>query len=292
MFEKLEACPVCSHTSFSNHIICDDHSVSGESFALVKCRKCSLLFTNPRPSAEFLDKYYESDDYISHTNTSNSLLHIGYKVARWYMLHKKERLIRTLNQGKGQLLDFGCGTGHFLKHCKQKGWIVSGIEPNHKANVMASKLLNQPIHQTIKDSKTKFDLVTAWHVLEHVPDPMKTIKALRKRLTDNGHLVIAVPNHLSFDAMHYKDKWAGFDVPRHLFHFNQESFQYMAKRRKLKIVNTLPLPLDAYYVSWLSEKYSSPSPSLKTAINIARTSNKKAKESGEYSSLIYILRKQ
>jgi 2-polyprenyl-3-methyl-5-hydroxy-6-metoxy-1,4-benzoquinol methylase len=291
MFEKLEACPVCSHTSFSNHLICEDHAVSEESFALVKCRKCSLLFTNPRPAEDSIDKYYQSDQYISHSDRTRSLLEWTYQIARFYTLRKKHKLIRKYHGGKGSILDYGCGTGHFLHHCKRKGWLVTGIEPNEKANTIAAKKLNQPILHSPKDIKQKYDIITAWHVLEHVPDPMKTLKLLRKRLNPGGYIFLAVPNHLSYDAIYYGKYWAGYDVPRHLYHFNQPVMEFIAKKRKMKLQTVLHMPWDSYYVSWLSETYQNQNPSLRTAWQVARKSNEKARDSGQYSSLLYIMKK-
>lgn len=292
MYEKLEECPICKFTQQENFLICNDHSVTKESFALVHCPKCTLVYTSPRPTIEHIERYYQSESYISHTNEGNNLVNILYKVARKYALAWKYRLVKKqLGSPTGSLLDYGCGTGEFLQSMANKTWEVKGIEPNEKAR-------NQAINKGLeiqpslnKENKEFFDIITAWHVIEHVHDLKETISKLRKRLTPDGKLIIAVPNYNSQDSKRYKEFWAAFDVPRHLYHFSQESIKEMAHATKLHISDTIGMPLDAYYVSMLSEKYSqSKSPMIRGLLQ-GYNSNKSAKLSGEYSSLIYVLSK-
>lgn len=292
MYEKLEQCPSCGHPKFHNYLICNDHSVSGESFALVRCDNCQLVFTNPRPSPSELPKYYESSAYISHTDTSDSLLHFVYRLVRKYTISKKVILVRKL-RSPGTILDLGCGTGDFLKACRKSGWTVKGIEPNEQARTIASNKNQISIEQDILDlkKKEKFDVITAWHVLEHVVDLKETLKQLKKRLEKGGFLIIAVPNIDSHDFMHYKEYWAGLDVPRHLYHFSPKSFLTLAKKMKLNLVDTKPMKFDAFYVSLLSERYKSGKMNPISAFLQGYQSNKAAKSTGNYSSLIYILTK-
>lgn len=290
MFEKLEACPSCGHPKLENHIICTDHSVSGESFALVKCAKCELVFTNPRPNRKNLPSYYKSEDYISHTNQANSLINWAYKIVRSVTLRNKFHLINEKIQ-TGKLLDFGCGTGHFINYCERHSWNATGLEPDDSARAITQTNLKGTVYKELEEIKDSFDIITAWHVIEHVPHLNETIKQLSKRLNKNGFLFIAVPNCNSYDAVHYKENWAGYDVPRHLYHFTQTSFKSTIGKLKLKLVETLPMKFDAYYVSLLSEKYATGKSSFLKAFQIGRQSNKVAKQNLEYSSLIYVLSK-
>jgi SAM-dependent methyltransferase len=289
MYERLELCPSCHHTKFHNHLIVSDHFLSGESFALMQCDQCKLIFTNPRPIESESVKYYMSDEYISHSNKSNSPVNFLYKLARIYTIQVKLNLIRKYHPN-GSLLDFGCGTGFFLTK-SQRFFDVQGIEPSINARNIAPG--NLTIHSSLSDlrKKHKFNVITLWHVLEHIYDLRDTIKALKKHLHKAGTLIIAVPNHLSYDAATYKEFWAAYDVPRHLYHFDQQSMEVLLRKNKLQIVETVPMKLDSFYVSMLSERYKqSPNPLFNGLKNGFR-SNQKARITGEYSSLIFVCKK-
>lgn len=290
MYEKLEQCPTCKNKQFNNYMICDDHSVTGESFALVRCRNCQLVFTNPRPEESNLSKYYKSDAYISHTDQANSIINLIYKVIRKYTLSKKVSLVTKLNSRKGSLLDFGCGTGDFVKVASKSGWQAFGYEPDYDARKLASDKNPSAIIESIKQIPEELDIITAWHVVEHISDLKNTLSTLSKKLKVGGHLIIAVPNHQSFDANSYGEKWAAYDVPRHLYHFDSNSMKFLVKKLKLSLTDIQPMKFDSYYVSMLSEKYKK-NGSLINAIKIGYQSNRKAKTTKEYSSLIYIIKK-
>ena len=289
MYEKLEACPTCKNTQFSNYLICTDHCVSEESFALIKCSKCELVFTNPRPTEDKLPGYYQSEEYISHTNKATSPINLIYKIVRNYTLKQKLKLLNSLSD-KGTILDYGCGTGNFLHTCKQSGWNTYGYEPDTKAKSLAIENDIQIVN-SLKEIHQEIDVISAWHVIEHVNKLRETLKKLRSLLKKGGFMIIAVPNIQSLDAKHYREYWAAYDVPRHLYHFSQQSFGKLIAKSKLSLVDTLPMKFDAYYVSMLSERYKTGKNNYLKAIDIARRSNTEAIKTGEYSSLIYILQK-
>jgi len=271
-------------------MICKDYTVSQESFAIVKCSKCDFKFTNPRPEEGNLDKYYESEDYVSHANKGNSLINIAYKTARYFTLRNKVKFIEQLHE-KGNLLDYGCGTGAFLLHAKKQGWNVLGVEPSDSARENIEKKFQPFVFGDLKEIKLKkhFHVITLWHVLEHVSTLTETLKKLKKLLAPGGKIVIAVPNCQSFDAGYYREYWAGYDVPRHLYHFTQATMKVLLTSRKLKLVETHPMKLDAYYVSLLSEKYKTGSSKYINAIKVGYKSNKEAKQNNNnYSSMIYV----
>jgi len=291
MYERLEECPACKHTQFTNFLICEDHSVSHESFALVKCTKCELTFTNPRPTEETIGKYYKDANYISHTNKANNLTNLLYKIVRNITLHQKRTLIKKLSSGH-RLLDFGCGAGSFLEYMNDSGFETIGYEPSSDANnqdVKSSITIHSNINHLKKENK--FDIITAWHVLEHVHQQEETVKTLRSLLKENGVLIIAVPNLNSYDAQYYKSYWAAYDVPRHLYHFSQTSIEHLFHKRRMKLQSIHPMPFDSFYVSLLSEKYKNKQSNLISAFKIGLQSNRKAKSNQEYSSLIYIFKK-
>lgn len=287
----LNHCPLCNSGQFNLYKRCQDFTVSKETFSIVSCTNCGFRFTNPRPVEEDLSTYYESDDYISHTNKGNNLLNNLYKLARVYTMEQKSKLLRKWSP-KGKLLDIGCGTGDFLLYNKQLGWSVSGVEVNTKAREQAEGQLKQAVYTSLQEvPQTKFQAITLWHVLEHVSDLEKTCEQIIHLLDTKGTLVVAVPNSESYDATYFQEYWAAYDVPRHLYHFTQETMERLWKKFGLRIKAVLPMKLDAYYVSMLSEKYKTGSTNMAKASWIGLQSNLKARKETNYSSLIYIISK-
>lgn len=273
-------------------LTCVDHTVSRETFSIFIDEKAELLVTTPRPHNADLGKYYESEDYISHSNTNNSLFNKVYLIVRNYAIKKKIKLLKSFHPKGKDLLDLGTGTGDFLAACKNNGWAIHGVEPNIKANKIAEGKTGIKINGDINEIlNKKFDLITMWHVLEHVPDLNFYISNLKTLLKANGTLVIAVPNYKSFDALYYKENWAAYDVPRHLWHFSQKAMKSLFKQKGMKVINVLPMKFDAFYVSLLSEKYQTGRLNLLKAFYIGLKSNYKAKSTGEFSSLIYVIKK-
>ncbi len=288
---KLNHCPLCNSGQFNLYKRCIDYTVSKETFSIVSCNTCGLKFTNPRPPEEELYKYYESDDYISHTNKANNLLNNLYKLARVYTMQQKSTLLRKWSL-KGKLLDIGCGTGDFLSHNKQLGWSVSGVEVNDKARKQAEAQLQQNVFASLQEvPENKFEAITMWHVLEHVGELEKTCQQIVDLLHTKGTLVVAVPNCEAYDAKYYGEQWAAYDVPRHLYHFTTQTMEKLWSKFGMRIKAVLPMKLDAYYVSMLSEKYKSGSTNMAKASWVGLQSNLKARKDNNYSSLIYIISK-
>jgi 2-polyprenyl-3-methyl-5-hydroxy-6-metoxy-1,4-benzoquinol methylase len=292
MYEKISTCPVCKNGHIRNHTIITDHSISKESFAINSCNECDLLFTNPRPDQDNIWKFYDDSQYISHTNKTQTLKDIIYKLVRLYTTNQKINLIHKYSH-KPTIIDYGCGSGYFLKQVLKNNNNAKGIEPAKSKTIPKTSLIYNYVYESIEEinKNEKVDIITAWHVVEHIHELTQTLKQLKKRLNKKGYLIIAVPNHLSFDAKYYKEQWAGYDVPRHLYHFSQKCIHRLAKEIKMKVMAIHPMYFDAYYVSMLSEQYRHSSHSFLKGLKIGYQSNKKAKQNGEYSSLIYVLRK-
>lgn len=320
-----------------------DYSVSKENFELLLDDRVDLLITNPRPKQEDLGKYYQSDNYISHTDSKKSITDVAYNLVKKYALNKKLELLNSFPVEERKILDIGCGTGDFLQTCQQAGWKVAGIEPSelarkkafkklekdtyiytnihaffdddfakqekdldYKQSYKQTKLYHHSEHETknieeevlkfheqeapVENNPYQFDVVTMWHALEHVHDLDMYIYRLKQLLKPNGTLVIAVPNYKSYDADFYKEFWAAYDVPRHLWHFSQTSIHRLFGTEFLKVVKTIPMKFDAFYVSLLSEEYKTGKKNYIKAILNGFKSNKSAKRTGEYSSLIYVLK--
>ena len=270
-----------------------DHSVSGEEFNLLYNDELDLLETHPRPSEAKLAQYYKSEEYISHTDAKRNTFEKVYQYVRSISIKRKIKLINSFLLESKLLLDIGCGTGDFINAAQQDQWTVQGIEPNDKARAIANEKTRNKVF-TIDQLKLfeaeSFDVITLWHVLEHVSDLDDLIFSIKRLLKTNGKIIIAVPNYKCFDAKYYKDYWAAFDAPRHLWHFSRTAIKTIFSEKDLEVEKILPLKFDAYYVSLLSEKYKFGWMNIFSAFFIASRSNLKASRSGEYSSLIYVLK--
>lgn len=271
------------------YITCKDFTVSGEKYQVKYNKEFDMLVTTPVPKS--LAEYYESEDYISHTDAKKSLFDKAYQFVKNITLKRKLKLINSFNTESKTILDVGAGTGDFLKVCATNNWKVTGTEPNLEAREIASKKGVVLFEELSKIENKKFDVITLWHVLEHVENLEEYIVELNALLKDNGRLIIAVPNFKSADAKYYKNFWAAFDVPRHLWHFCQNSIHKLFGLVNMKVEKVLPMKFDAFYVSLLSEKYKRGKMKLLSAFYRGFLSNWKAKSTSEYSSLIYVLKK-
>ena len=267
-----------------------DHLVSNEEFTLDFDAEKEMLLTKPQPETSKLSQYYESDQYISHTDNKKGLVPFLYHVVKKRSLKKKLGLINSLKKNAKSILDIGAGTGAFLSFIKSDFRYVIGIEPNQKARELAQEK-GISLEQDLKDVRGKlFDVITMWHVLEHVPNLEETIRDVEALLKPNGILIIAVPNFYSFDAAYYKNFWAAFDVPRHLWHFSKASMNKLFSD-KLSLLKISPMVFDSFYVSMLSEKNKSGKLNLLKAFFVGLRSNIYALFTKEYSSLIYCYQK-
>jgi len=266
-----------------------DYAVTGEEFELLYDESLKMLVTRPQPLD--LDRYYMSENYISHTDSSRSLFDKIYHVVKKYSLSKKVRLINQYSSDGKTLLDVGAGTGDFLLTAKRKDWNVQGVEPNEDAKLRAHEKGIDLCASIGTLTDTKYDVITLWHVLEHIPNLNDEIKKLVALLNEKGTLVVAVPNFKSYDAQHYKNFWAAYDVPRHLWHFSKEAIEKLFSAHGMKVINIKPMVFDSFYVSMLSEKYKTGSQNYLRAFVIGFLSNVKAWGSKEYSSHIYILKR-
>ena len=253
----LDSCPICLSSDLQKKFNCTDHSTSKEKFTIVSCETCDFKFTNPRPKDKSLGSYYKSDKYISHTNNKKGLFNWMYHTVRKYSITTKLNLLKKISKNKNHL-DIGCGTGEFLNACKNSGFKTEGIEPSKLAREQAINNYNLSVtHNTELDQfkSSQFDTISMWHVLEHIPELNKTIREFNRILNKNGKVIIAVPNHNSWDAKYYKEYWAGWDTPIHLWHFSKLSIEKLFKIHDFKLIEKKPMLFDSYYVSLLSEEF-------------------------------------
>lgn len=287
---ELRACPICGSKNLHPRISLTDYSISHEKFNLVTCGDCSFVMTNPRPANHNLAKYYESDAYISHSATRKGIINKLYHRVQKFNLSLKYKAISKFVP-RGTWMDYGAGNGAFLSFLKEKSISVVGFEPDEEARAVGAKK-----GVTIFDSESYFEsdkeyaAITMWHVLEHVADLNEILEAHFKHLQTDGILTVAVPNHLSYDARYYKNFWAAYDVPRHLWHFSEKNIKTLISKKGFEHIKTTPMLFDSYYVSMLSEKYKKGS--ILRGAMLGLLSNFYARVSGyPFSSQIYIFRK-
>ena len=286
-------CPVCNslHSRFVLKV--KDHSISGDFFDIFECPQCSLRFTHNAPAGDQIGPYYQSEDYISHTNTRKGLVNNLYHIVRNRTLASKFHLIkRSTGLKKGLHLDIGAGTGAFVRYMNQHGWESEGIEPDDTARRRAQEhhqtsLMSIEVFESLKPAR--YDAISLWHVLEHVHDLYPYLHRIRDLLKPGGCVFIAVPNYTSYDATKYGAAWAAYDVPRHLYHFSPASMQWLLKAAAFRLKEEVPMWFDSYYISLLSEKYGGASGSLIKGFFTGAVSNVKALGDKEKcSSLIYV----
>lgn len=295
--ETISNCPICNQTEFTEFIQCLDYTVSRETFKIVQCDTCSFKFTSPRPDLNEIGRYYESENYISHSNSRKGLFNMAYQIVRSRALKNKLKLINSFTTNKKNLLDIGCGTGEFLLTAKNAGWNTLGLEPSENARKYATDINKLNVLDIVRLSEIEsqsYDVITMWHVLEHIPNLREFTPQLKRILKDNGTLLIAVPNSNSFESKIYGASWAAYDVPRHLNHFTKETMFKILTISELGLKKVIPMPFDAYYISMLSEKYTG-SGLIKMAlngfINGFKSNMNSKRDLGLASSLIYVVTK-
>lgn len=285
-----DRCPWCESENAQLHIELKDLFLTQEHFKIRECKECGLLFTTPRPNKNEIGRYYKSEEYYSHQENKKGFIPKVYEKVKSINLKNKYKMT-TEGKVKGNALDIGCGVGDFLHTMEQHDWECTGVEPSEEAKAIAKKRIKAQVLSSEEQNNlpdNSFDIITMWHVLEHVDALRWQIQQLYRLCKPGGRIVIALPNYKSYDGQYYKAEWAAYDVPRHLNHFNKETLIKIFAENQLKHVKTEKLVWDAYYISYMSEKYRKHNlPLLRGAIR-GLISNCKARKSGEWSSLVYV----
>jgi SAM-dependent methyltransferase len=254
----IQSCPLCESKELKQAMACVDSFVSGEEFSLYTCEYCKFLFTQNFPDEEAMDRYYEAPDYVSHSDTHKGLMNQLYHVVRRMMLRRKvRRVIRESHRKEGRLLDYGAGTGYFAAAMQRKGWSVEAMEKSERARSFAQAhfgLECLPPEKLADCAPEQYDVITLWHVMEHIEKVNEAWATFHRLLKADGILVAAVPNGDSYDAQKYGKAWAAYDVPRHLWHFTPDTMRLFGAKHDFVLAGSYPMPFDAFYISMLSEK--------------------------------------
>ena len=289
-------CPVCAADKIAPQLTAKDYTVSQQQFSIWHCNNCTVRFTQDVPEQNAIGAFYQSDNYISHSDTKKGIVNSLYHLVRSRTLNAKRKLIiDKVGMMKGEILDIGCGTGAFLNTMKTAGWGITGLEPDDTAIKKAAELYNiqaQLPEKLFELKPSTYHAITMWHVLEHVHELHAYIKQLHNLLTPQGKIFIAVPNYTSYDAGLYNEHWAAYDVPRHLYHFSPQSMQHLLAQYSLTLTAIKPMWYDSFYVSMLSEKYKNGKGNIIKAFWNGLVSNLKAMgDKKKCSSVIYIISK-
>lgn len=296
-FIKRSSCPSCGSIKIGEVLLCKDYTVTDQFFEIWHCENCGLRFTQNVPDQKAIASYYKSETYISHSDTGQGLINKLYKIARNYTLTWKMKLVNRFSiKEPGCLLDIGAGTGAFFKRAAEGGWMVTGLEPDEGARDICKQ--KYQIQLDLPDTlfhlpAQKFNVVTMWHVLEHVHQLHEYIDQVKRIMKDNAVALVALPNYTSQDAHHYKEYWAAYDVPRHLYHFSPAAIKILFEKHGMKVDSIIPMWLDALYISLLSEEYKKEKSDFIAAASNGLRSNWNAyRRKEECSSLVYIIRKK
>lgn len=292
-----DRCPICGCEELTPVLKCKDHFATKEVFTICECKICKFRLTQDFPSENEIGKYYDVPEYVSHSDTNKGIINSLYHIARKIAIRSKAKIVKEYsNPEKGMLLDVGAGTGYFLNKMKEEHWVVTGIEKAESARKHANSKFGLHLQESeyLYEIKPKSkDVITMWHVLEHLEHLDKVMSHCHSILKDDGTFIIAVPNKDSFDAQSYQAEWAAYDVPRHLWHFSPDCFERLANKHDFELVAIKPMYFDAFYISMLSEKNRGTFAAslvglLKGEIFFLQTLNNKSRS----SSVIYILKKK
>ena len=288
--ENIQNCPVCGSPHSSLKFKAKDYTVSNEMFHIVTCDSCCLIYTNPRPAAHEAGPYYHASAYISHSDTNEGIVNKLYHAVRKFTLQSKTNWIESEKKGTKELLDVGCGNGHFLAAAKEKGWNINGVELDPETAARAANLTGLTIAASLKeiDPAKEFQVITLWHVLEHVYELDEYFQFFKSRLAKDGKLLFALPNPASFDATYFKQYWAAYDVPRHIYHFTPATIAALAEKYGFKLKSSRGLIFDSFYISLLSNEYKTGNKRLLHSFCIGLLSNLRAMlGKPNYSSNLY-----
>jgi SAM-dependent methyltransferase len=238
---ELISCKLCGSNEYRTKLVGRDLSLHLEgTFDIVECVECGLVYLNPRPTRQEVEALYPFESYDQYIP---ALAEVGswFRRLDWgYGLSKRARKVARWKKA-GRLLDVGCATGSFLESMQRHGdWQVCGVELNPHAVQYVREHLGIPVHQGMLEEvglpDDSFDVVTMWHVLEHVFDPVSTLHEVARILKPGGIFLYHVPQLDSFDARLFGGYWIGYEIPRHTFIWSQKTLKKLMALTGFRIV--------------------------------------------------------
>jgi len=271
-------CYICKTSNYKPYVTIKD-ILNINSFTIAQC-DCGFCFVNPRPSEKELKKYYHTDDYLPHSK-GKGVLFLLYRIVQKISFYNKFLLLRNLKE-KITHLDYGGGDGRFSNYVNSKENATSSFyDPYYKNSLNADF------------KKKEYNIITLWHVLEHAYDLDILFENIEKSLENRGKLVVAVPNFDSLERNIYKENWAAYDLPRHLYHFNNISLEKLLRSKGYKIIDKKRMLFDTFYISILSSMKISNISVIKSLFVALFISIKVIIKGPEFSSsLLYVCEKE
>lgn len=244
------SCYTCSRPLKSIIFTAYDYNDNKAPYTFYQCAYCELIQIYPFPKDEKNTKYYSYSDPNEYAKDKNEQINFLHRIPFGTIALKKyidscyqnryEKIERLYSQGK--ILDIGCGEGSFLKKFSTVKWNITGIEINKylaksaKKKLTNAKILTSPI-ESLKLAKEKYDIITLWHVLEHLHNPHTMLRAIHKLLHPKGYLIIEVPHGNSLYRKIFKDKWQLLLLPRHLFFWTRKSLSLSLKQSGFEVIH-------------------------------------------------------
>lgn len=296
-YQDFDPCPICGASGQTPYANCTDFMVSKESYYLLRCPSCGVVYTLDPPSENELRRYDKLSLKLKLGDAPKSLMEKLYYHVRARMLRKKAKIIETYAyRTSGSLLNYGAKTGYFSHRMERRGWKVTSLERYHEERLFSLEMFHHRMMDMSELDKLHagtFDVITMWHVFEHMHHPHELLDRFYELLRPGGVLVMACPNIRSTDAMYYGPYWAAYDVPRHLWHFDPVSLAQLLHRHGFTLMHHERMPFDSFYISILSEKHMRHKMAfLRGMWEGLRSWRISITHRGKSSSLIYVFRKR
>lgn len=211
-------CKICNSTLLEKY--------SHGKFELVRCRDCNINYNAHFPEIEDITEHYEKKYKISLDDTYND------ERRRYFRFPENIGLINDILQytkAPSSILDIGCDKGYFIDEARRYGFNVFGTELSKSANLYTKKI-KLDVRQNLSDFEQSFDVITLWHVLEHIPEPVAFLEEIKSKMNRPGYLFIRVPAFDSYWSQLLKDKWDWFQPENHLFHYSMKSLSILLNK--------------------------------------------------------------